>query len=193
MASDQKKADDEGATLFWIDESSFYLLPMAVHTYAPVKQTPLLRVKLTRDHLSAISALGMDGRLFFQMQNHSYDSAGVVVFLQELLQQVPGKIVVIWDGAPIHRSKAIKAFLAAGVAHRLHLERLPGYAPELNPDEGIWNALKRGELKNHCFATMSHLADGILQAHERLLARPDVVLGCLKQCHYLFSSECGDQ
>jgi transposase len=59
-------------------------------------------------------------------------------------------VVVIWDGAPIHRCQAVKDFLAAGAAKRLHLERLPGYAPALNPDAGVWNLLKRGELKNRC-------------------------------------------
>jgi transposase len=47
-------------------------------------------------------------------------------------------MVVIWDGASIHRSQAIKEFLTNGAAHRLHLGRLPAYAPELNPGEGLW-------------------------------------------------------
>lgn len=61
---------------------------------------------------------------------------------------------MIWDGSPIHRSQTIKAFLAGGAAHRLHLERLPAYAPELNPDEGIWQYLKHVELRNLCCPTL---------------------------------------
>ncbi len=61
-------------------------------------------------------------------------------FLRLLLRKIPGKLLVIWDGSPIHRAKVIKEFLAAGAAKRLHLERLPGYAPDLNPQEGVWNA-----------------------------------------------------
>jgi hypothetical protein len=57
----------------------------------------------------------------------------VVEFLKALLEQFEGKLLVIWDGAPIHRSKNVKEFLAEGGARRLQLERLPGYAPELNP------------------------------------------------------------
>ncbi len=53
--------------------------------------------------------------------------------------------MVIWDGASIQRAQAIKAFLSRGAAKRIHLERLPGYAPELNPQEGVWNLLKRRE------------------------------------------------
>ena len=59
-------------------------------------------------------------------------------------------MLLIWDGSPIHRGRAVKEFLSAGAANRLHLERLPGYAPDLNPDEGIWNYLKRVELGNVC-------------------------------------------
>ena len=56
-----------------------------------------------------------------------------------LLRKLSGKIIVIWDGLLIHRGHEIKAFLKRGAAKRLHLEQLPGYEPDLNPDEGIWN------------------------------------------------------
>jgi transposase len=110
-----------------------------VRTWAPRGQTPILRVPLTRDHLSSISGITCDGRLFLQVRAGSYDTAGVVGFLRVLLRKISGKVVVIWDGSPIHRGQEIKDFLARGAAKRLHLEHLPGYAPDLNPDEGIWN------------------------------------------------------
>ena len=113
-------------------------------------QTPVLRVKLTRDHLSAISGITLDGRLFMQVRPASYDAEAVVGFLRVLLRKISGKIVLIWDGSPIHRAHEIKDFLKRGAAKRLHLEQLPGYAPDLNPDEGIWNYLKRVELGNVC-------------------------------------------
>ena len=118
----------------FVDESGFYLLPMAVRTYAPVGQTPILKVPLTRDHLSAIGGLTMDGRLVMHIQDHSFKGPDVVRFLQLLVRKIPGKLLVIWDGASIHRSQAVKDFLAQGGARRIHLERLPGYAPELNPE-----------------------------------------------------------
>jgi hypothetical protein len=65
--------------------------------------------------------------------------------------------LVIWDGAPIHRCQAVKDFLAAGAAQRLHLEQQPACAPELSPDEGIWILLKRRELKNHCCRDLDEL------------------------------------
>ena len=129
-----KKVDEEQATIWWVDESSWYLLPMLVRTFAPIGQTPILRVNLTHDHLSAISAAG---DLYFALQAQSYDSTAVIQFLEQLLAEKGGKLLIIWDGAPIHRGKAVQAFLAEGAAKRLHLERLPGYAPDLNPDEGV--------------------------------------------------------
>ena len=127
---------------------------MAVRTWAPRGQTPILRVKLTRDHLSAISGITLDGRLFMQVRPDSYDAEAVVGFLRVLLRKISGKIVLIWDGSPIHRAHEIKDFLKRGAAKRLHLEQLPGYAPDLNPDEGIWNYLKRVELGNVCCANL---------------------------------------
>jgi transposase len=79
------------------------------------------------------------GRIFMQTQDHSYKGPDVVRFLQLLLREVPGKLLVIWDGAMIHRCQTVKDFLAKGGAKRIHLERLPAYAPELNPQEGVWN------------------------------------------------------
>jgi hypothetical protein len=59
-----KKAKGERRTLLFVDDAGFYLLPMAVKTRAPVGQTPQLHVLLIRDHLSCLSAISPDGRLF---------------------------------------------------------------------------------------------------------------------------------
>ena len=161
-----------------MDEAGFYLLPMLVRTYAPVGQTPVLRVPLTRDHLSAIGGLTPQGRMFMQMQERAYRAEDVVAFLRLLLRKIPGKLLVIWDGASIHRAKIIKEFLAAGAARRLHLERLPGYAPDLNPQEGVWNLLKRRELKNLCCQHLSEVREALVRAKERLRHRREILQSC---------------
>ncbi len=74
-----------------------------MRTYAPVGQTPILREWWTRDHLSAISAISPEGKLYFHSQDHAIDSADVVTFLEHLRREVSGPMVIIWDGAPIHR------------------------------------------------------------------------------------------
>jgi transposase len=178
LASAQKKAKHEGRTIVFVDESGFYLLPMAVRTYAPIGQTPVLRVKLTYDHLSVIGALTTQGQLLFQMQDRSYTSEDVVRFLRLLLRKLPGQLLFIWDGSPIHRGHAIQEFLARGAAKRLHLERLPGYAPELNPEEGIWNLLKRKELGNVGCRDLVELTNEVVRAKERLRHRREVILAC---------------
>jgi transposase len=179
-----KKAADEGRTIVWVDQSGFYLLPMAVRTWAPRGQTPLLRVPLTHDHLAAISGITASGRLFMQTQEQAYHSPDVVRFLRLLLRKIRGQVLVIWDGAPIHRGQPIKDFLRRGAAKRLHLEQLPGYAPELNPDEGIWNYLKRVELGNCCCQDLPALALALRRAKERLRHKRTVIQACIRQAGY---------
>ncbi len=162
----------------FVDEAGFYLLPMLVRTYAPVGQTPILRVPLTRDHLSAIGGITPEGRIFMQTQEHAYRAEHVVAFLRVLLRKIKGKLLVIWDGSPIHRAKVIKEFLTQGAAKRLHLERLPGYAPELNPQEDVWNLLKRRELKNLCCQNLSHVRGALVRAKERLRHRREILQSC---------------
>jgi transposase len=184
LASAQKKAEAEGRTVVWVDESGFYLLPGVVRTYAPRGQTPVLRVPLTRDHLSVISGITEAGRLFQMVQTAAYTSVDIVRFLRHLLRQIAGKLVVIWDGAPIHRSQVIKDFLASGAAARLHLERLPGYAPDLNPDEGIWQYLKHVELRNRCCRSLADLRNEFRLAIGRLRHKQHAIRGCISHCHY---------
>jgi transposase len=178
MACTKKKAEEEKRTIVFVDQSAFYLLPMAVRTYAPVGKTPVLKVKLTRDHLSGMGAITSKGRIFMQTQDHSYKGPAVVRFLQVLTREIAGKLLVIWDGAPIHRCQAVKDYLAHGGAKRIHLEQLPAYAPELNPQEGVWNLLKRVELKNVCCLDVQHIQREVRRAKERLRHRKSVLCQC---------------
>ena len=178
MGRAKKKAKDEERTITFVDEAGFYLLPMAVYTYAPTGQTPILEVPLTRDHLSAIGAITAEGKIVMQTQDHSYKGPDVVRFLQLLTREIPGKLLVIWDGASIHRSQPVKDFLSKGGAKRIHLERLPVYAPELNPQEGVWNLLKRVELKNVCCLDVQHVQRELRRAKERLRHRNPILRQC---------------
>ncbi len=167
----------------WVDASGFSFLPGVVRTYAPRGPTPVLRVPLTRDHLSVISGITEAGRLFHLVQTTAYKSVDVVRFLRHLLRQIPGKLVVIWDGAPIHRSQVIKDFLAAGATARLQLERLPGYAPDLNPDEGVWQHLKHVELRNCCCRSLAELRTEFRLAVGRLRHKRAVICACFRHCY----------
>jgi transposase len=175
MAHPQKGAQAEQKTILFVDESGFYPLPSVVRTYAPVGQTPILREWYTRDHLSAISAISPEGKLYFHTQAHAMNSADVVAFLEHLLRKISGCMVIIWDGAPIHRSQVIREFLSHGAAQRLHLERLPAYAPELNPGEGLWQQLKGVELRNVCSFNIPHLRCEVRDAVKRVRRRPRLI------------------
>jgi transposase len=181
LAPDQKKAVAEGRTLVFADQSGFYLLPSKVRTYAPVGQTPIIRAPLSRDHLSAMGGITPEGKFYLMVQEKAYRGVDVVGFLKHLARHISGKLLVLWDGAPIHRSRAVKEYLSNGAAPRIHLEQLPGYAPELNPAEGIWSYLKRVELKNLCCQSISHLHYELRKAADRLRYKTQVILGCIKQ------------
>jgi hypothetical protein len=184
VAGPRKKASDEARTVVWVDPSGFYLLPLAVRTWAPCGQTPRLPVPLTHDHLAAISGITPAGRLFMQTQDHAYRSPAGVRFLRLLLRKIRGQLLIVWDGSPMHRGQPLKDFLRRGAAKRLHLAQLPGSAPELNPDEGIWNYLKRVELANCCCANLAELALVLRRAKERLRHKRTVMQACVRQAGY---------
>jgi transposase len=178
MARPQKGAQERQQTLLFLDESGFYPLPSVVRTYAPVGQTPIVQEWWTRDHLSAISALSPEGKLYCHWQDRAFNSDDVVAFLEDLLREVPGRLVVIWDGAPIHRSHVINTFLAHSAAQRLHVERLPAYAPELNPGEGLWQQLKGVGLRNLCCFDLPHLREELRNAVKRVRRKALILKGC---------------
>ncbi len=84
-------------------------------------------------------------------------------------------MVLIWVGSPIHRSHRLREFLANGASARLHLERLPAYAPELNPDESVWQQLKGVELRNLCCFNIPHLRRELRDAVKRVQRKPRLI------------------
>jgi transposase len=180
LAGDQQGAQAQDQTILFIDESGFYPLPSVVRTYAPVGYTPVLREWWTRDHLSAILAISPEGQLYFYSQEGALNSAAVVAFLEHWLREVSGRMVIIWDGAPMHRSQVIQEFFANGAAQRLHLERLPADAPELNPGEGVWAQLKGVELRHMCCGTIPHLRGELRDAVTRVRRKPRMLTGCFQ-------------
>jgi transposase len=180
LAGHQTGAEAQQQTILLVDESGFYPLPSVVRTYAPVGQTPILREWYARDHLSAISAISPEGTRSCHSQDHAMNSADVVTFLEHLLREVPSRMVVIWDGAPIHRSHVVKACLANGASHRIHLEPLPAYAPELNPGEGLWQQLTGVERRHVCGLDIPHLRGELRDAVQRVRRTPRILKGCFQ-------------
>lgn len=119
-----------------------------------------------------------------QIRRQALQAPDGVRFLKHLLRHIPGQRLVLWDGAPIHRAQSIRDFLAAGGAARIHLEPLPAYTPELNPDEGIWNYLKQVELRNVRWDDLPELRQELRLATARLRHKRTVLQGCSTQVGY---------
>ena len=162
------------------DESGFRLLPTLVRTWALRGQTPIVRVPLSHKHLSVMGGITLDGHLLTWQLDHACRGQDCVYFLRHVLRQIPGKVLLIWDGLPAHRSKAVKDFLRTEAAGRLCLVALPPYAPELNPIEVIWNYLKRFELANLCTRSLDELRLCLRSAIERLRHRKHIILSCFQ-------------
>ena len=101
-------------------------------------------------------------------------------FLRHLLRHISGKLLVIWDGLSAHHGQDVKDFLKAGGTMRVHLQRLPSYAPDLNPEEGIWGYLKRVEMGNLCCANMAEIHRELCKAMARLRHKQDVISSCFQ-------------
>jgi putative transposase len=80
------------------------MMPTGTYTYAPSGETPEVRASADRDHLSAISAITPAGKLYTSVQEEAFNGEDIVAFLRHLLREVEGKLLVVWDGLPAHRS-----------------------------------------------------------------------------------------
>jgi transposase len=170
----KEKARREHRRLVFVDESGFYLLPAVVKTYSPKGQTPVLDEWQTRDHLSVMGAVTPEGKVYSLVRPKSLSGLHCIEFLLHLGRLAGDRLLVIWDGSPIHRRAEVMAFVAeAGKA--IHLEPLPPYAPELNPVEWLWQYLKDVELRNLACLDLDqlhlelHLALGRVRQRPRLL------------------------
>jgi hypothetical protein len=93
---------------------------------------------------------GQRSRLFFQTRDGSYNTTSLIQFLEDLKRELRGqKAVLVWDGLPAHKSREMTSYLGQQ-RDWLVVERLPGYAPDLNPVETLWGNIKGQELANRC-------------------------------------------
>lgn len=144
-------------------------MPSVRRTWAPCGQTPFLLHSYARDKISAVSAVTVSPlrhRLGLYCHFHftNITQLEVTAFLRLLLRQLRGPIILLWDGGPIHRGPALNQLLARHP--RLMVERFPAYAPELNPDEQVWNHFKC-ELANGCPLSIDELLDDLSHVARR--------------------------
>jgi transposase len=171
----RRRARRERRTLVFEDESGFYLLPGVVKPYSPEGLTPVLREKQTRDHLSVMGAMTPEGRVYTLIRQESLNGEHSIEFLLHLLRVAGERLLVIWDGSPIHRRAEVTEFVA-DTRGRVWLEALPGYAPDLNPwDEGGWHHLKDVEMRNLVCRDLDELHQELDLAVGRLRQKPQLV------------------
>jgi len=139
-----EKAREEGRTIVFVDECGLSQKSTAKQTWAPVGETPVLEMNFNWDKLSVIGGISLRS-IYFQIHEATVESAQVIGFLDHLQRYVPGRLLVIWDGLPAHRSKVVAEYLGK-TAGRVWVERLPAYAPELNPIEYLWGNVKGSDL-----------------------------------------------
>lgn len=117
---------------------------------------------------------------YFRLYPGAIRSAQVIHFLTQLMRHLRGDLLIIWDGLPTHRSRAVRDFVKEQKG-RLWVEFLPAYAPELNPVEYLWGYWKHHELPNFCpkdYAQLSYYARRTLR---RIRRRPTLVAAFWKQ------------
>jgi transposase len=176
-----RAAQQRGAHLVFLDESGFMLTPSVRRTWAPVGQTPVLDVWDRRDRISAISSISISPKnrrlnVHFDLlpDNTNVHAADVVAYLRRLKAQLGGPLTVVWDGSNLHdRSKLVQAFLAEHP--EIHTEKLPAYAPEMNPDELVWAWTKYGRLANLAADNCDWLRDYLFTEFEYMKRHPKLL------------------
>jgi hypothetical protein len=175
VAQDQKGAAEKHAWLVFLDESGVSLLPVTRRTWSPRGQTPILRHRCNWRRASMAAALGYHAsdpergpRLCFHVQQDSYNTAALIEVLTQLKGFYAGEqVVLLWDGLGAHWSKDMCAWLETQ-RHWLAVERMPAYAPELNPVEFLWANLKGVELANFAGDTVVQVVDAAEQGIRRV-------------------------
>ena len=116
--------------------------------------------------------------LYYCLHAKNIQHPEVCAFVRHLLRHLRGSVVLLWDSGAIHKGDVIRALCRA--FPRLHLHRFPGYAPQLNPDEGIWRLAKH-ELANGRPDTLQQLGRHLRFSLERIRRSPPHLRGCIRQ------------
>jgi len=122
-------------------------------------------------------SLTISGRIYKRHFDGSVNAAKTLLGLEHLLHHIRGPLILIWDQSRTHKAKIVKAFLQKHP--RIHVEYLPAYAPELNPEEYCHGNVKR-RMKNAIFHSKTEIRDSLDRGFSRLRKRPDILLGCFQ-------------
>jgi transposase len=186
LAADSANAQRRRACLVFFDESALSLTPNVRRSWAPRGQPPVLvhRFNWKKASMAAALCYGVRGggaQLAFHITAGNYDTDTLIQVLGELRRFLGGeRATLLWDGLPAHRSKAMWAWLATQRSW-LVVERLPAYAPELNPVEGLWSWLKGSQLANLVCPTLQEVVAQAELGIERARRTPHLAYSFLRR------------
>lgn len=183
LEEDKKNRQRLVAHLIFVDESGFQLTPCVRRTWAPVGQTPLIRHRFRNDRISMISGLSVSPRrqrlgLYGMFSRDNIRQPDVCLFLRHVLRHLRGQVIALLDNSNIHRGQPITDLCRR--LPRLHLEYFPPYAPEINPDEGVWGLLK-GRLANGRPDDIVVLAEDLRREFRLIAGCQQKLRGCIRQ------------
>jgi hypothetical protein len=186
VARAKKKAQKTKGWIVFQDESGVSQKPPLRRTWAPKGETPVIVHPFNWKKLSISGALayrwdGKRSRVYFQVIPGSYDAPKLMAFLKDLKRHFRGShVILVWDGLPAHRSREMQAFLDTQ-DDWLEVEQLPGYAPDLNPVEGLWNNIKGQELANQSPDNLGQVAEAVNAGFERVQSYQQLTFGFLAE------------
>ena len=163
------RAKAEGGTIFWGDETGLRSDDVRGRSYAPRGRTPEVRVNHKRANLGLISAVTNKGELRWMVLAGAVKAPSLLRFLARLVRDADGKVFLILDRLPVHRSAKVRAWLAGRQAE-IELFYLPGYSPELNPDEGVNGDLKQAVTRREPARSKAQLKRAVV-GHMRKLSK----------------------
>ena len=147
-------------------------------TWAPKGQTPQLkRITKFRREISTMVGLTISGKIYKRHFEGSINAEKLLIGLEHLVRQIKGPFILIWDRSPTHRGKVVSEFLENHP--NIHVESLPAYAPELNPEEYCHGNVKR-HMKNAVLHSKNEIRTALDRGFARLRKRPDTLLGCFQ-------------
>ena len=139
---------------------------------------------LARKQLSLIAGVTY-WNFYFRFFPGAIKSPQIVAFLQALVRQIDRPLLIIWDGLPAHRSRLVRAYVES-LDGRIVLQRLPAYAPELNPVEYVFGYTKQRELANLCLQTIDEVKRYAGRRLRSLQRRPRLVAAFWQQAELAF-------
>ena len=171
-----------GAKVYFADEASIRSGYHSGTTWAVRGKTPTVRATGQRFICNMLSAVSPSGELRFMVTDKRCNSALFCEFLDRLMQGEEGHVLLIVDGHPAHRAKATKEHLKT-FDGRLHLYQLPGYSPELNPDEHVWSWVKAHKLGKQLPKTRDDLVKKVRSALASLQKRVGTIKAFFQDPH----------